>query len=81
MKEDKIFVEIQDLGSGYAVDVSLTPKDEHIEYIRKDAIVEYINKELAELEERLDVAEIIGDRGPRGKKWAYENVLEKLNEL
>ena len=68
---------------GYTEDVASERPifSDDIEYIRKDAIVEYIKKELADLEEQLDVAEITGDRGPRGKRWAYESVLEKLNEL
>lgn len=48
MKEqDKIYVGIQDLGSGYATSVSITPQEGHSEYIRKDALLEWAEKKIA----------------------------------
>ena len=40
MIPDKIYLKIQDLGSGYAYGISLDDNGEH-EYIRKDALIEW----------------------------------------
>ena len=44
MAPDKIYVGVKDLGSGYATDVSLSPGDGYPEYIRKDALLEWIDE-------------------------------------
>ena len=40
MIPDKIYLKIQDLGSGYAYGISLDDNEGH-EYIRKDALMEW----------------------------------------
>jgi len=44
---------------------------EHIEYIRKDALLELINKKLQESADRLDY----------GTNKAYAEILDKLNSM
>lgn len=46
MIPDKIYLKIQDLGSGYAYGISLDDNEEH-EYIRKDALIEWASIHLA----------------------------------
>ena len=76
MKEqDKIYVGIQDLGSGYATSVSITPQEGHSEYIRKDALLEWAKEKKNALfdDELTDVA--------AGINMGMDMLIGKLNSL
>lgn len=64
----KIYVGVRDLGSGYATDVSLSPRDGYPEYIRKDALLEWVR-------EYLDLK--IYDT----KRAVMEELIDKLNSM
>ena len=70
---DKIYIGIQDLGSGYATDVSLTPKDDLSEYIRKDALLEWADSWLAFKRSGI----VLDD----GFSYAMEELKKKLNNM
>jgi len=64
---DKIYLGIQDLGSGYVYDISFDNNGEQ-EYIRKDALLKWLN-EKKEWYEGTDFADV------------YQKVIEKINSL
>lgn len=53
-------------------------KCEHAEYIRKEAFLEWANKRL---EEFRHIAEISNDVAADGEVDAFEELIEKLNEM
>ena len=55
---DKIYLGIRDLGSGYVYDLSLDNNGEQ-EYIRKDALLERLEKVAAEYKKRSDEGELV----------------------
>lgn len=71
MIPDKIYVGINDLGSGYSVDISLSPEERHSEYIRKNALMEWLNKMLKSTAESFRFSE----------NQAYGKVIDKINSL
>jgi hypothetical protein len=66
---DKIYLGIQDLGSGYTYDLSLDNNGEQ-EYIRKDALLEWIQKARA----------IPHDNGIT-RDLAFQEIVNKLNSM
>ena len=83
MMPDKIYIGIQDLGSGYATDVSITPEEGLSEYIRKDALLKWAKYVLKCQEEEL--AKYDGPSYMRastmGRIDAYKVVIAKLNSM
>lgn len=67
---DKIYLGIEELDSRYVYALSLE-NNGHSEYIRKDALLELINKKLQDSADRLDY---------RTNK-AYAEILDKLNKM
>ena len=67
---DKIYLGIQDLGSGYVYNLSLDNNGEQ-EYIRKDALMAFVNKKLQESADRLDFH----------ANKAYAEIFDKLNSI
>jgi len=70
---DKIYIGIQDLGSGYATDVSITPEEGLSEYIRKDALLEWADSWLAFKRSGI----VLDD----GFSYAMEELKKKLNNM
>lgn len=70
---DKIYLGIQDLGSGYMYNLSLDNNGEQ-EYIRKDALISFLEKEKYDLYNWHFHDE---DR----KFKVYEEVIDKIKEL
>ena len=71
---NKIYVGIQDLGSGYATSISLNPQEGHSEYIRKDALVEFLYQ----------IIEHNGNKEgyvPRGAVAACKDIITYINSL
>lgn len=69
---DKIYVGIQDLGSRYATSVSITPQEGHSEYIRKDALLDWLESMFYQHNEHILAA---------GFNTAIEQVYDKLNSM
>ena len=67
---DKVYLGIQDLGSGYAYDISLDDNGGQ-EYIRKDALMEWAK------------GEIMPGNSAEGKgwNWALQTLIDKINSL
>lgn len=67
---DKIYLGIQDLGSGYVYDLSLDNNGEQ-EYIRKEALMEWASGEL------------MPGNSAEGKGWnlALQTLIDKLNSM
>ena len=79
---DKIYLTRLSYGAilGQYSDKPQAPKDgEAIEYIRRDAILEYINKEIAVNNEWKEA--VPDDRFFGGVSVALENLKDKLDEL
>jgi len=70
MAPDKIYVGIRDLGSGYATDVSLSPGYDYPEYIRKDALLEWIQEVRA-----------IPHENTITRDLTFQEVINKLNSM
>ena len=68
---DKVYVGIQDLGSGYATSISITPEEGYAEYIRKDALVEWAR-------ENFETCKIIGTRA---MQKAFEELIDRIKSL
>ena len=66
---DKIYVGIQDLGSGYATSVSIKPQEGHSEYIRSEALMEM----LLTMEARHSVFYLEGK--------IVREIIEKINSI
>ena len=75
---DKIYLGIDDTESGYVYNLSLD-NNGHPEYIRKDAMLDWIKAQLAENEEWREVNP--DDRFFGGKEVAYDYVIEMINKL
>lgn len=58
MIPDKIYLGVDDLGSGYAYNLSLNNNGEQ-EYIRKDALLEKLEKVAASYKKRSDEGELV----------------------
>ena len=76
MIPDKIYLKIQDLGSGYAYEISLDGNEEH-EYIRKDALIMWASNMLGQ------VSDMGFDDGDveHGYTRALQDIIEHLNEI
>lgn len=74
---DKIYLGIQDLGSGYTYDLSLDDNGGQ-EYIRKDALMEWAKNKIVESEIAMDTAD---DHAIWGQRNAFKQVLDKLNSM
>ena len=72
MIPDKIYLRIQDLGSGYVYGISLNDNEEQ-EYIRKGAIIEWANSWLAFKRSGI----VLDD----GFSYAMEELIKKLNSM
>ena len=71
MIPDKIYLKIQDLGSGYAYGISLDDNEEH-EYISKDALIEWLENKI----------KILDGGFVNGLIYlAYKDVIEHLKEM
>ena len=66
---DKIYLGIQDLGSGYVYNLSLDNNGEH-EYIRKDALLEWIQEVRTIPHENAIIRDL-----------AFQEVVNKLNSM
>lgn len=73
MAPDKIYVEIRDLGTGYMTDVSLSPGNGYPEYIRKDALLEWLEGMMAIEWATEDFAD--------GYDSALKDVIEHINKM
>lgn len=70
---DKIYVSIRDLQNGYTTDICLSQEKGYSAYIRKDALLEWLNSEIKkEMEDHYDDFSF---------GIAYGNVLEHINEM
>ena len=81
MAPDKIFVEIRHpFGNEFTEMVGFENKgnSEDIEYIRKDALLEWVYKRL---EEFRYIAEISNDVEADGEVDAFEELIDKLNSM
>ena len=67
MIPDKIYLGIQDVGSGYVYDLSLDNNGEQ-EYIRKDALLEWAKQK------QYESLTIVADN-------FWQEVIDKLNEI
>lgn len=88
MIPDKIYVGINDLGSGYSVDISLSPEERHSEYIRKDALLEWTETELERLYALIPDASKVEDGIATpiemrflGQYMQMESIIDKINSL
>lgn len=68
---DKIYLGIDDIGSGYVYNLSLD-NNGHPEYIRKDALIEW-------LENKIKLPDVSFINGLT--YLAYQDVIEHLNEM
>lgn len=66
---DKIYLGIQDRGTGYAYDLSLDNNGEQ-EYIRKDALMEWIQE-----------VRVIPHENAIVRDLAFQEVINKLNSM
>ena len=69
---DKIYAGVEDLGSGYATSVSLSPKEGHSEYIRKDALLEWAKEK---------IAKGTIDEWDKGYVQCLKDLIDKLNSM
>ncbi len=72
MTPNKLYIGLEDVGSGYVFDVSLLPNG-FDEYIRKDALMEWANSWLAFKRNGI----VLDD----GFSYAMEELIKKLNEM
>ena len=70
---DKIYVSIRDLQYGYTTDVCLSQEEGYSAYIRKDALLEWIEKEIQALSD--------GSLSGYYISLAYKDMIEHLNEM
>lgn len=73
---DKIYLRIQDLGSGYVYGISLDDNEEQ-EYIREDALIEWASNMLGQ------VSDMGFDDGDveHGYTRALQDLIDKINSL
>ena len=80
----KIYFTILDMGSGYVYTPSLDDNG-GTEYIRKDALIEWLRKEYETVswydEKMRHVTRCVGDTSSSGKAQAYKSVIDKLNSM
>jgi len=74
---DKIYVGIQDIGSGYAYDLSLDDNGQP-EYIRKDTLLTWLEEELAQRQQWLDR---YGEGEDLHAKQELEKVIDRINSM
>jgi len=73
MAPDKIYVGIRDLGTGYMTDVSLSPGYDYPEYIRKDALLEWLDGKIT--------IEGATEGFVGGYDSALKDVIEHINKM
>ena len=78
MKEDKVYIYFHPLG----IDVSIVPIPFIIgdEYIRKDALLEWL-KMAVECYSHPDTVNVVDTIRCEGKKWAFQDVINKIESL
>lgn len=79
---DKIYIDNRGV---YAELPIFSQADANVEYIRKDALIEWLRKEYETVswydEKMRHVTGCVGDTSSSGKAQAYKSVIDKLNSM